>query len=75
MAWFTEFLVSIIVAVLTKVAARLEAEAKEKAAQEKLDFERGVANAENSQKYKEAKTRADKIKSALDLLNGNGKGL
>lgn len=34
-------------------------------------MERDKLNAENIKKYKEAKNRAEKIKSALDLINGN----
>jgi hypothetical protein len=63
LTWF----VRIFLGVLLK---RAEAYAEELRAQHEIAAARGETNAENLQKYEGAKTRAEEINTAVDLLNG-----
>lgn len=65
---FLEFIATVILNYLWKKAA---ATAGQIAEQVKTDRERGEINEKNVQAYEAAKTRAERRRAALDLINRN----
>lgn len=70
-AWLLSFAVQLGTALakwaVSESISQLQ-QAQERAEQERLS---GVRNGENAKKYHDAKTRADQIRAAVDLLNRN----
>lgn len=70
-----DFLIKLLIALLTKLVGGAVTEVKRREAEVKRDQERGVTNAKNVEKYQAASTRADRIRAALDLLNRTPSGV
>ena len=61
--WFAKLFLEMA---LKEAVSRAEAAGK----QLKLDAERGKINEENAQAYRESQTREERIRRAVDLING-----
>ena len=71
MQFILDILIKIAVSFLQgQLASAIKKQEEAKAAQQKAEAD-GIRDEKNAVKYREAKTRADQIKAAGDLINRN----
>lgn len=71
MAFLTGILASLAEKLIMMLVNFIATSIKNHAEKVKRDEAEGKVNADNIKKYNEALSRADRIKAATDLLNGN----